>query len=175
MAVHPVREAPGRAQAGNGAGNGDAARFDSLEGWQFTPFGKLQAVPRDGRPVTKWKNRDEAFADVARSIRAAAMRLDAETSVSSSLTDSKLQVPDWWKGPPTDYVGVERIIGDQSPLLPISFLEIGLERARAVARIVCPDGVGTGFLIRDNLLITNNHVISKPEEAREARIQMGFR
>ena len=103
------------------------------------------------------------------------MRLDAETSVSSSLTDSKLQVPDWWKGPPTDYVGVERIIGDQSPLLPISFLEIGLERARAVARIVCPDGVGTGFLIRDNLLITNNHVISKPEEAREARIQMGFR
>jgi len=74
-----------------------------------------------------------------------------------------------------NYVGVERIIGDQSPLLPISFLEIGLERARAVARIVCPDGVGTGFLIRDNLLITNNHVISKPEEAREARIQLGFR
>jgi hypothetical protein len=33
------------------------------------PFGKLQALPKEGRPVTKWKNRDEAFTDVARGIR----------------------------------------------------------------------------------------------------------
>jgi len=33
------------------------------------PFGKLQALPTDGKPVTRWDNEDEAFANVARGIR----------------------------------------------------------------------------------------------------------
>jgi hypothetical protein len=37
--------------------------------WHTAPFAKLQALPRDGKPVTSWKNRDEAFTDVARGIR----------------------------------------------------------------------------------------------------------
>lgn len=40
--------------------------------WHGTPFGKLLATPRDGKAVTLWRNLDEAFVDVARSIRAAA-------------------------------------------------------------------------------------------------------
>ena len=40
-----------------------------VDGWHAAPFGKLQAVPTDGRPVTDWPNRDEAFADVAGHIR----------------------------------------------------------------------------------------------------------
>jgi hypothetical protein len=48
-----------------------------VEGWQSAPFGKLQALPRDGRPVSKWRDRDEAFADVARGIREAAESLAA--------------------------------------------------------------------------------------------------
>lgn len=39
--------------------------------WQSAPFGKLMAVPRDGRPVTSWPDRDEAFADVAKQVRRA--------------------------------------------------------------------------------------------------------
>ena len=35
-----------------------------------SPFGKLQCVPRDGKPVTKFTNRDEAFAAIARELRA---------------------------------------------------------------------------------------------------------
>ncbi len=40
--------------------------------WQSAPFGKLTALPTHGVPVTArgWKNRDEAFADVAKGIRA---------------------------------------------------------------------------------------------------------
>ncbi len=38
--------------------------------WQTAPFGKLQALPRDARPVTKWSNRDEVFTEIARGIRA---------------------------------------------------------------------------------------------------------
>jgi hypothetical protein len=39
--------------------------------WQSSPFGKLQALPRDAKPVTSWTNRDEAFASIAEGIRLA--------------------------------------------------------------------------------------------------------
>ena len=38
--------------------------------WQHASFGKLQALPKDAKPVTSWDNRDEAFTDIARGIRA---------------------------------------------------------------------------------------------------------
>jgi hypothetical protein len=43
--------------------------------WHSAPFGKLQAVPKNAKPVDSWANQDEAFADVARSIRAVARDL----------------------------------------------------------------------------------------------------
>ena len=39
--------------------------------WRGAPFAKLQALPKDGRPLTSWPNKDEAFTDVARGIRKA--------------------------------------------------------------------------------------------------------
>lgn len=36
--------------------------------WQSTPFAKLQAVPKDGKPVTSWTDRDEAFDNVVAAI-----------------------------------------------------------------------------------------------------------
>jgi TIR domain/Retroviral aspartyl protease len=43
--------------------------------WQGTPFAKLQALPRDAIPVTKWENQDEALRDVAVGIRSVAEEL----------------------------------------------------------------------------------------------------
>ena len=43
--------------------------------WHGAPFGKLLATPTDGRPVTQWPDRDQAFLEVAKSIRGAAERL----------------------------------------------------------------------------------------------------
>jgi hypothetical protein len=37
--------------------------------WAGSPFGKLQALPTDAKPITSWVNRDEALADVAKGIR----------------------------------------------------------------------------------------------------------
>jgi len=37
--------------------------------WKGSPFGKLAALPKDGKPVTKWDSRDDAFQDVAIGIR----------------------------------------------------------------------------------------------------------
>ena len=42
-----------------------------VDNWQAAPFGKLQAIPTDGRPVIDWTTRDQAFADVAGHIRRA--------------------------------------------------------------------------------------------------------
>jgi len=46
-----------------------------VDGWQSALFGKLQALPKHGKPVTDWRNGDQAFADVARGIREAAKSL----------------------------------------------------------------------------------------------------
>jgi hypothetical protein len=38
-------------------------------GWKTTFLGKLQALPTNVKPITLWKNRDEAFADIAQDLR----------------------------------------------------------------------------------------------------------
>ncbi len=37
--------------------------------WQGAPFGKLQALPKDGKPIIKWRPRDDGLKDVAEGIR----------------------------------------------------------------------------------------------------------
>src|SRR4051794_14317436 len=51
--------------------------------WHVAPFGKLQALPRDGKPVNTWGNRDAALMDVAEGIR----------EVAESLADKTLNAP----------------------------------------------------------------------------------
>jgi hypothetical protein len=46
-----------------------------VDQWHAAPFGKLLAAPTDGKPISSWSNRDEAFADVARHIRRAVEEL----------------------------------------------------------------------------------------------------
>jgi hypothetical protein len=45
--------------------------------WHSAPFGKLQALPKDGKAITTWSNEDEAFLDVAQGIRRVAQELAA--------------------------------------------------------------------------------------------------
>ncbi len=44
--------------------------------WQTSRFARLQALPRDGRAVTTWANRDEAWLDVVVGLRAAIAAFD---------------------------------------------------------------------------------------------------
>lgn len=39
--------------------------------WEVSPLAKLLAAPRDGKPVTKWPDPDEAFQDIVSAIRKA--------------------------------------------------------------------------------------------------------
>ena len=42
---------------------------------QDAPFGKLEGLPKDMKPVTAWEDRDAAWTDVAKGIRARAESL----------------------------------------------------------------------------------------------------
>src|SRR5262249_8641572 len=37
--------------------------------WQYSPLASIQALPGQGRPVSSWPNRDEAWLDVAQGLR----------------------------------------------------------------------------------------------------------
>ena len=43
--------------------------------WHDAPFGKLMAIPNDGKPVTKYPDQDDAFLEITRAIKAAANEL----------------------------------------------------------------------------------------------------
>lgn len=37
--------------------------------WSFTPFGRLQALPRDAKPITTWIDRDAEWASIIEALR----------------------------------------------------------------------------------------------------------
>ena len=43
--------------------------------WHHAPFGKLKAVPLNGKPVTQWADIDDAFLQVAKAVREATARI----------------------------------------------------------------------------------------------------
>jgi V8-like Glu-specific endopeptidase len=82
-----------------------------------------------------------------------------------------------WKAP-VEKEMLEKITGNTSTLLPISFLELGLKKAKSVARVLIKKSAGTeagtGFLLPNNLFLTNHHVIGDTATAQIAQIQFGF-
>ena len=69
-------------------------------GWADTPLGRLQALPRDARPIASWDTRDEAYQDIAQALRDLARGSSRKTAHSG---------PEWrdWHlvldGVPDDY------------------------------------------------------------------------
>lgn len=72
-------------------------------------------------------------------------------------------------------LGNERSLGLSKDLLSIEFFEQGLMTARAVGRIVVMDiEFGTGFLVGENLLMTNHHVLRSEQEAAASRLELDY-
>ena len=82
-----------------------------------------------------------------------------------------------WQGEETTTDVLEKIIGENT-LRPIAFLQRGLDVARATAYI----GVksederwsGTGFLVAEDLLLTNNHVLPSAELSHNALFRFNY-
>jgi len=72
--------------------------------------------------------------------------------------------------------GAEALRGATIDFVPVSYMERGLQAARAVARIAFPDrrAKGTGFLCSNALLVTNHHVIRTVDEAAVLRVEFNY-
>ncbi|MDV9177726.1 serine protease, partial [Streptomyces sp. W16] len=99
-------------------------------------------------------------ADSAEQLRARAKRLVSKREVDPG----KLEPVPSDGGPVRPAVVLERILGDANDLQNVNFLARGARAARAVARVSIVEGgrragFGTGFLVGERLLLTNNHVL----------------
>lgn len=56
--------------------------------WKRALFGRLQALPKNAKPVTLWQNRDEAFFDIAEGIRKAVEGLITNPLSISSMSNN---------------------------------------------------------------------------------------
>ena len=78
-----------------------------------------------------------------------------------------------------DATAYERIIG-KSNIFPINYLERGQQASRAVCRVDVINRYGTlsshgtGFIIGDGLIITNNHVISDQASATRSSVVFDY-
>ncbi len=71
---------------------------------------------------------------------------------------------DRWRGTDSLADVQEKIIGEDT-LRHIYILNLALEAEKAVVHLRTPKGMGTGFAIAPDLLMTNNHVIASRETA----------
>ena len=60
--------------------------------WAGAPFGKLQALPSDAKPITGWPNRDLAFLNVATGVRLVCEELLRREAARSTARDQILQL-----------------------------------------------------------------------------------
>jgi len=58
--------------------------------WEETPFGKLQFLPTDAVPVTRWSNHDDAFLNVAKGIRKTVQELRIKFAEQEKLALEKV-------------------------------------------------------------------------------------
>lgn len=58
--------------------------------WKDALFSKLQALPKDGKPVTTWANEDEAFLNVAEGIHQAVGKLTGQVKKTSTIQQQAL-------------------------------------------------------------------------------------
>ena len=63
---------------------------------------------------------------------------------------------------------------DQDNFKQVWWLEKALEASKKVARIKMSRSSATGFLISEDILITNHHVFEHKEDARSASIEFNF-
>ena len=135
--------------------------------WGSTPFAVFQALPRDARPVTSWRNRDEAWLDVIEGIRLICEELRHSSPTSAvarpaPATEGVFPLFEVFKasGMPT----VTFVQPDAYPLLTMSIAQPG----RGVV-IQGPSGIGKTTALRKALSDVQRVSGPQPVELLSAR------
>jgi V8-like Glu-specific endopeptidase len=93
--------------------------------------------------------------------------------ITAQMSPTSLPMPEILEVPLPEDVRLEKILGINN-LKQIAWLEQGISASRCVCRILTPTGLGTGFLIGANLLITNHHVIPSSDVAAESWAELNY-
>ena len=80
---------------------------------------------------------------------------------------------DDWRGAESPESVAEKIIGENT-LRDVRLLSLALRAADAVVRVQPPDGFGSGFVVGDGLVFTNNHIIPDAEAARGSQFDFWY-
>ena len=97
--------------------------------WETALFGKLQTLPKNAKPVTRWSNKDVAFTEIAKGIRDVINELNGNIPITTSQVTQKndrdpiIRVP-FDKGPealdppvmPDQLMSWHRRFGDEPPI-----------------------------------------------------------
>lgn len=75
--------------------------------WPWSRFGKLQALPRDGKPVSDWSTHDQAFNEIARGIRRV-----VESFAKAS--ENAVHVPSMGQPKPIGTISIPEVIGSNA-------------------------------------------------------------
>jgi len=89
----------------------------------MVPFGRLQALPKDARPITRWQDRDEAWLDVVKGIRRAVGELSHERQERAAKERYRKAVVEAW----TD----NKVSNAEAEQLDTMASELGLSRDTA--------------------------------------------
>jgi V8-like Glu-specific endopeptidase len=85
----------------------------------------------------------------------------------------RMSAEDWKQDDDFVPLTYEKVVGLNN-LLSISWLTRGLELAAPVARILTLSGVGTGFLVANDILLTCNHVLPDERTIAQASAQFNY-
>ncbi|MBD2100155.1 NACHT C-terminal helical domain 2-containing protein [Leptolyngbya sp. FACHB-261] len=81
--------------------------------WKGAPFGKLQPLPRNGKPVTSWANRDEALKDIAQEIRRA---IEERQDINADIAALVQEVREKVQGDIQRRCGTMRVLDMEQPI-----------------------------------------------------------
>ncbi|MFF4014805.1 trypsin-like peptidase domain-containing protein [Streptomyces sp. NPDC001843] len=133
--------------------------------------GRYRETSDERQAVERQQDAGVPFPDSEEHLAARAARLLDRQAVPAALVVEAVRAEPL--APPAAY---ERILGVSKELQAWSFLPRGARAARTVARISVRDGgrelpLGTGFLVSPSLLMTNHHVLTDADAARQCFVE----
>jgi hypothetical protein len=90
-----------------------------------------------------------------------------------AVTSTRLAAEEWRADDNFVPLTFEKVVGLNN-LLRIAWLSRGLEVAAAVCRLVTPTGPASGFLVANDVLLTNNHVLPDARTAAGTTIEFNY-
>jgi V8-like Glu-specific endopeptidase len=146
---------------------------------------KAAFIPYASRPVTFWSNIIEHAKDKTEGLKnlVKAMLEDGHEDDAYLKAFYENQDTDFRNAfsgeadggkPEIDKKQLEKLTKGKSTLLPVSFLQLGVNASRKVVHIETEASYGTGFLLKNNYLLTNNHVIPDKDMALTAKILFNY-